>query len=101
EYLMACVESGAHGYIEKPISTTLAEADAMVDAVQSKNLKWAIAHQKRMVPTVRYMKKAVFEDGLIGHVLELRGRGKEDHRAGGEDLIVLGTHVFDLMLYLM
>lgn len=101
EYLMACAEAGAHGYIEKPISTSLAEADAMVEAVQSRNLKWAIGHQKRMVPTVQFMKKAVFEEGLIGNVLELRGRGKEDHRAGGEDLIVLGTHIFDLMLYLM
>jgi predicted dehydrogenase len=29
-------------------------------------------------------------------VLELRGRGKEDRRGGGEDLLVLGVHVFDL-----
>src|SRR5262249_26421285 len=32
-------------------------------------------------------------------LLELRGRGKEDKRGGGEDLMVLGTHVFDLMRY--
>jgi predicted dehydrogenase len=32
-------------------------------------------------------------------VLEIRGRGKEDSRGGGEDLWVLGTHVFDLMRY--
>src|SRR5262249_18547996 len=28
---------------------------------------------------------------------EMRGRGKEDARAGGQDLIVLGTHIMDLM----
>ena len=27
----------------------------------------------------------------------MRGRGKEDSRAGGQDLMVLGTHLFDLM----
>jgi predicted dehydrogenase len=32
-------------------------------------------------------------------LLELRARGKEDARSGGEDLIVLGVHLFDLMRY--
>ena len=27
----------------------------------------------------------------------MRGRGKEDKRGGGEDMMVLGTHLFDLM----
>jgi predicted dehydrogenase len=34
---------------------------------------------------------------VIGQLQEMRGRGKEDTRAGGEDLMVLGTHVMDLM----
>ncbi len=101
EYLLACAEVGAHGYLEKPISIDLAEADAMVAAVAAKNLKWAIAHQKRMCPAPQMCKKLVFEKGLIGEVLELRGRGKEDQRAGGEDLIVLGTHIFDLMIFFL
>jgi predicted dehydrogenase len=101
EYLLACADIGAHGYLEKPISTDLVEADAMVAAIESKNLKWAIAHQKRMCPDPQLCKKLIFEKGILGDVLELRGRGKEDRRAGGEDLIVLGTHVFDLMLFFM
>jgi predicted dehydrogenase len=36
-------------------------------------------------------------DGRLGDVLELRARGKEDKRGGGEDLMVLGTHLMDLM----
>src|SRR5262249_58733433 len=28
---------------------------------------------------------------------ELVARGKEDQRGGGDDLMVLGTHIFDLM----
>src|SRR5258706_3431693 len=35
--------------------------------------------------------------GEIGQLMEIRARGKEDKRAGGEDLIVLGGHCFDLM----
>jgi predicted dehydrogenase len=35
-------------------------------------------------------------DGLIGRVLEIRTRGKEDHRGGALDLWVLGGHLFNL-----
>lgn len=97
DYLLDCAAVGVHGYLEKPISVDLVEADEMVEAAASKNLKWAVAHQKRMVPQVQYARKKIVEEGLIGDVLEMRSRGKEDHRAGGEDLIVLGTHMFDLM----
>src|SRR5258708_36997657 len=33
----------------------------------------------------------------MGDLLEMRARGKEDSRGGGEDMMVLGTHLFDLM----
>jgi predicted dehydrogenase len=36
---------------------------------------------------------------LIGDLLEIRAHGKQDNRAGGEDLIVLGVHLFDLMRF--
>jgi hypothetical protein len=36
-------------------------------------------------------------DGKLGRLMELRGRGKEDNRGGGEDLWVLGTHIMDLI----
>lgn len=101
DYLLACAEIGAHGYMEKPLAVDLAEADEMVAAVEAKNLKWAIAHQKRMTPHVQHAHKKIVEEGLIGDILELRSRGKEDGRAGGEDLLVLGTHVFDLMVFFM
>ncbi|MDZ7616705.1 MAG: Gfo/Idh/MocA family oxidoreductase [Patescibacteria group bacterium] len=97
DYLLACAEVGAHGFIEKPFCDDLASGDEMVAAVDAKHLKWAIAFNFRGMPLVQHAWKMVCEKGLIGTVLEARGRGKEDHRAGGEDLIVLGAHVFDLM----
>jgi predicted dehydrogenase len=45
------------------------------------------------------MVKKLIADGVIGDLLELRGRGKEDARGGGEDLWVLGSHVLDLMRF--
>lgn len=99
EYLLACAEAGAHGIIEKPLTPDLAEADEVLHAIDAKKLKWAIAFNFRASPVVRHARKLVVEEGLIGRMLELRGRGKEDNRSGGEDLIVLGVHVFDLMRF--
>lgn len=101
EYLLACAKVGAHGFIEKPFCDDLASGDAMVAAAEAKNLKWAIAYIYRGMPEVQHAWKMIHEEGLIGTVLEARARGKEDHRAGGEDLIVLGAHVLDLMCFFM
>lgn len=101
EYVEACAAAGAHGFLEKPLCVDLAEGDSMVAAVEAKNLKWAVAYNFRVTPTLEHVKKAIWDDELIGTVVEVRSRGKEDHRAGAEDLIVLGTHNFDMMRYLM
>lgn len=101
DYLLACAEVGAHGFIEKPFCDSLDAGDAMVAAADAKNLKWSIAYNFRGMSLIQHARKLIHEEGLIGTVLEARGRGKEDHRAGGEDLIVLGTHVLDLMRFLM
>ncbi|MFP6583260.1 MAG: Gfo/Idh/MocA family oxidoreductase [Candidatus Hydrogenedentota bacterium] len=101
EYLLACAEAGAHGIMEKPLTADLAEADEIIAAIDAKNLKWAAALNFRASPMIRKVKKLVFEEGLIGEVLEIRSRGKEDQRAGGEDLIVLGIHTLDMMNYFL
>jgi len=99
EYVLAAAEIGAHGLLEKPAATDLSDADEMVAAVEKERLAWGIAFNFRVTPVVEYVRRMVMEEGLVGEVLELRGRGKEDQRAGGEDLLVLGVHIFDAMRY--
>ena len=99
DYLLACAEAGAHGIVEKPLAADLATADRIIEAVNAKNLKWAMAFNFRASPVIDHLRKLIIEEQLIGQILEVRSRGKEDHRAGGEDLIVLGVHLFDLMRY--
>jgi predicted dehydrogenase len=94
----AAAEAGAHILMEKPFARTLAEADAMVAAVEKRGVKAALGHTARVMGVTVRAAEALAR-GDIGQLLEIRGRGKEDRRAGGEDLIVLGTHVFDLMRY--
>ena len=94
--VMAALNSGAHVITEKPFTRTLAEADEMLERARRSNLKIAVAHQMRLAPSIVHLKK-LLDDGALGELLEMRAHGKQDSRAGGEDMIVLGTHLFDLM----
>ena len=93
---LAALQSGAHIYMEKPFTQTLTEADELLAVADKAGLKIAVAHQMRLAPNIMHLKRALAA-GLIGELVELRSWGKQDERAGGEDMLVLGTHVFDLL----
>lgn len=96
DMVIACAEHGASIFLEKPMCRTLAEADEMVTACERHHVKLAIAHQTRYSPRLERVKELI-TGGKIGDLLEIRARGKEDTRGGGQDLMVLGTHLMDLM----
>ncbi|MCL5745867.1 MAG: Gfo/Idh/MocA family oxidoreductase, partial [Acidobacteria bacterium] len=96
EMFQAAAAAGAHILIEKPMAGSLPEADAMVTLAASKKIKVQVGHAARPAETTRRV-AAILKSGEIGQLLEMRARGKEDKRAGGEDLIILGSHAFDLM----
>jgi predicted dehydrogenase len=98
QYIRDCTQIGAHGLMEKPLSVDLVEADAIIEAVEAKDLRWAIGFNFRASPVIAHTRRLLIDEGLIGDILEIRSRGKEDRRAGGEDLIVLGVHLFDMMV---
>jgi predicted dehydrogenase len=100
EMALACAEAGVRGVLmEKPLARTLQEADEMVAACVRTGMKMAVCHQTRYSPRLAVV-RALIADGRLGDRLELRARGKEDARSGGEDLMVLGTHLMDLMRFL-
>ena len=94
--IVAAAQAGCHIYMEKPFCRTLAECDSVIEELEKRNLKLGIAHISQYSPVLEVV-KSLIESGEIGEVLELRARGKEDHRGGGEDLWVLGSHVLGLM----
>jgi predicted dehydrogenase len=96
DMVLAAVEAGVKGiYMEKPFCRTPAEADAMVAACESRGVKLAVAHRAIYHPVLPVVDRLI-EEGAIGQLLELRGRGKEDSRGGVLDLWVLGSHVLNL-----
>jgi predicted dehydrogenase len=98
DMVVACAEAGASIFLEKPMCRTLAEADEMIAACERHHVKLAIAHQTRHSPRLQRVREFIAE-GRLGDILEMRGRGKEDSRGGGNDLMVLGTHIMDLMRF--
>ena len=97
EMVLASVEQGAVGiFCEKPMAPDLASCDAIVEACDRAHCKLAMAFQTRYSPRWERI-KAMIGEGAIGEVLEVQGRGKEDRRGGGEDLMVLGVHILDLI----
>ncbi|MFN0075705.1 MAG: Gfo/Idh/MocA family protein [Prosthecobacter sp.] len=92
---LAALQAGAHLYLEKPFTVTLAEGDEILRLAKEQQRRIAVAHVARMAPSVLRLEKALRE-GLIGEVLEIHTVGKMGSRAGGQDMMVLGLHVFDL-----
>lgn len=95
----AALRAGAHVFLEKPFTQTLAEADALLSLAKEKNLRIAVAHQMLMDPNIQALGTVIADESLIGPLEEIRVFGKMDHRAGAEDLLVLGTHLFDMVRY--
>ena len=99
DMVVAAAERGVRGiYLEKPLCRTLAEADAMIAACDKHHVKLAVAHQTRYSPKLPVVQELI-RSGKLGQLLEIRTRGKEDQRGGGEDLWVLGCHMFNLMCF--
>lgn len=96
DMILAAAEAGCHVYMEKPFCPTLLACDQAVAALDARGLKLAIAHISQYSPVLTMVQQLIADDA-IGEILELRGRGKEDQRGGGEDLWVLGSHIFGLM----
>ena len=91
--------AGCHIYLEKPLAVTLPEADRAVELAEQHDIRICLAHPARYAPAFLELKRIV-EAGEIGTPLTVYGRGKSDHRGGGEDLITLGTHVLDYLTFL-
>jgi predicted dehydrogenase len=98
EMVLAAVEAGAHVLVEKPFARSVEDADRMVAAAERRGVRMQVGHTARPHPVTLQVRRLLAE-GVIGELMEVRARGKEDARAGGEDLIVLGTHCFDLMRF--
>ena len=61
-------QAGKHILCEKPIATTLADADAMVAAAEQANVKFTMGYQTRFGVAWPLIKQ-VIDDGLLGRIM--------------------------------
>jgi predicted dehydrogenase len=86
---LRAIERGIHAFIEKPITTTIAEARSVVDAAQKRNVKVQVGHIERFNPAILALEK-----------YDIRPMFVESHRLSqfnprGTDVAV----VLDLMIH--
>ncbi len=98
EMALAAIEVCRGIFLEKPFTETVADANDILAAAEPRGVKIQVAHSRRY--TRDFVKiQALIAEGFVGTVRTVRIQGKQDARAGGEDLMVLGTHDFDMLRF--
>jgi predicted dehydrogenase len=60
-----CLETGRHVFMEKPLSLTLHEADALLELAKARRVKFTIGYSQRFNPKFAYVKKSLHA-GTLG-----------------------------------
>jgi len=104
EPVIMAAEQGCHVLVEKPLATTVEDAEAMVEAVRKAGVKCHICFQNRFTPQFVVAKRAV-DEGKIGSFLSLISRcnaGRPGQRWAGETTVAwfLLSHSIDLGMWI-
>lgn len=100
QYVVAAGRAGKHVLVEKPIATSVAEADAMVAATEGNGLVLAVCsqHRFRASPVAAL---GLIERGEIGDVRMVRAQGviteSEEAYPDNEPWDDMGSHVVDIL----
>ena len=101
---MSCfaMEAGAHVLVEKPIASSLEEADQMIAVAQKTGRTLMVGHLERFNPAVVEAKRRI-ESGEIGHIFQLAARRHSPFPARITDVGVvldIAVHDIDVMHFL-
>ena len=115
EIVIAAAEAGKHIYCEKPLAMNVIEGQRMVAAVEKAGVKTQMTFNFRFFPAITRARQLV-EAGFLGRVFSFRGRYYRSSYisydkplswrlrkeiSGGGALFDLGSHVLDLICYLL
>jgi predicted dehydrogenase len=92
EIALAAVAAGVRAiFLEKPVASSLVDADRVVAACRAANIPLAINHTRRGDPLYRRARRLI-DEGVIGDLHSLVAHF-------GGHLMWTGTHAFDLLNY--
>jgi len=99
ETALAALERGAHVLVEKPISSTLAEAEEMIRQARERGLLLAIGHIERFNPAVVELRRRM-EAGELGSIYQFHARRLSPYPDRIQDagvVLDLAIHELDVM----
>ncbi|MEP6973682.1 MAG: Gfo/Idh/MocA family oxidoreductase [Actinomycetota bacterium] len=108
---IALLRNGKHVMVEKPMATSVAECDAMIEASVAGRASLMVAHCWRFRDEVIAMRDRI-ADGEFGEVVKTRGYGvhanwgpsgwfTDPALAGGGALVDMGVHAIDTVRFLL
>ena len=115
DIVLAAAAAGMHIYCEKPLAMNAGEAQAMAQAVESAGVKGQLTFNFRFFPAIARARQLIAE-GFLGEVFSFRGRYHRSsyisrdkplswrlqrEATGGGALFDLGSHILDLLYYLL
>jgi predicted dehydrogenase len=115
EIVTAAAAAGKHIYCEKPLAMNVTEGKRMVAAAEAASVKTQVTFNFRFFPAITRARQLV-EAGFLGRVFSFRGRYYRSSYidankplswrlsreiSGGGALFDLGSHVLDLLYYLL
>ena len=115
EIILAAAAAGKHVYCEKPLANSVAQAKRIVEAVEKAGVKNQLNFNFRYYPAITRAHQMISE-GFLGKIFSYRGCYYRSSYinpdkplswrlnksiAGGGALFDLGSHILDLIYYLM
>jgi len=115
DLLIDSLKAGKHIYCDKPLALNLREAKEILDAAKKSKSVHQMTFEYRFIPAIMRAKK-IIEEGFLGRVFSFRScylhSGYIDpqrpltwrldkEKAGGGALFDLGSHILDLLRYLL
>ncbi|RLE03298.1 MAG: hypothetical protein DRI99_05070 [Candidatus Aminicenantes bacterium] len=104
--------AGKHVLVEKPMATTVKDADEMINAAKENDIKLCVVQNYRFFPSVKDT-KARIKKGRIGEIISMHaymldfpplGAGYSEWRIEGKDsagvIEDIGPHLIDIVLHL-
>jgi UDP-N-acetylglucosamine 3-dehydrogenase len=98
----AALEKGIHVLVEKPIASTVEEAEIMIRTAQKEGVNLMVGHVTRFEPTVMKL-KSMIDTNQLGQVISLSAKRVGPYHPRIRDvgiIIDLGVHDIDIISYL-
>jgi myo-inositol 2-dehydrogenase/D-chiro-inositol 1-dehydrogenase len=104
---LAAIEAGKHVFCEKPLATSIAEAETVLNKTQHSNTVFQVGHNRRFAPVYATLKRLLSEthEPHSAHVKMNRGELLKPEWTGdpnvtGGFLYETPIHMFDMMRFL-